>query len=157
MLSIFRRATSILSCSKLFNENTFYQAFRKDLAMCKHEVLIESPFITTKRVCQLIPDFQKAISRGVRITVNTRDPHEHEQPSDAFAVDAIAKLESVGVEFIYTGKHHRKLAVLDRSILWEGSLNILSQYDSCEIMRRIKSPELSRSMIQFIEIDKYLK
>lgn len=111
--------------------------------------------MTTRRTEYLLPVINRAARRGVRVVVNTRDPYET-SPYDAFAVDAIAELQSIGVEVFYTGKHHRKLAIFDRSILWEGSLNILSQNDSCEVMRRIKSHKLSEQMIQFIEIDKCL-
>lgn len=156
MLGFFRKSP-VPSASKLFNEKTFYKAFRKDLAKCKYEVVIESPFITGRRIESLLPLLHKAKKRGVKIVVNTRDPLLHEPPYDGFAIDAIAELETIGVEVIYTGNHHRKLAIFDRCILWEGSLNILSQYDSCEIMRRIQSSELSAEMIKFIKIGKYLE
>ena len=156
MLSFFRKSSSAPSASKLFNEKTFYQAFKKDLAQCKYEVIIESPFITGRRVESLLPMLRRAIERDVKVIVNTRDPLLHEPPYDGFAIDAIAELERVGGEVIYTGNHHRKLAIFDRRVLWKGSLNILSQYDSCEIMRRIESSELSKEMIGFIKIGRYL-
>lgn len=155
MLGFPRRSNGCISNSRLFNQNTFYKAFEKDLRSCKYEVIIESPFMTTKRVERLLPAFKDAVRQGVRIVVNTRDPYEI-TPYDAFAVDAIAELQSIGVEVLYTGKHHRKLAVFDRTILWEGSLNILSQYDSCEIMRRICSRSLSEEVINFTGINDYL-
>lgn len=152
MLGFFRRLSTAPSASRLFNEKTFYQAFEKDLTKCKYEAIIESPFMTTRRTEKLLPLFRKAIKRGVRIIVTTRDPYEHGPPYDGFAIDAIAELQSVGVGVVYIGKHHRKLAIFDRSILWEGSLNILSQSDSCEVMRRIESEQLATAMIHFIKI-----
>jgi hypothetical protein len=58
---------------------------------------------------------------------------------------------------LYTAGHHRKLAILDRSILWEGSLNILSQNSSSEIMRRIQSAELAWQMAHFTKLDAHLR
>ena len=55
---------------------------------------------------------------------------------------------------LYTVKHHRKLAIIDEEILWEGSLNILSQGDSCEIMRRTFSDSLALQMLHFTKLDK---
>lgn len=69
---------------------------------------------------------------------------------------AILKLQDIGATVFHTGGHHRKLAILDRRILYEGSLNILSQRDSCEIMRRIDSQQLAFEMIAFTKIDKYI-
>lgn len=43
------KATEQLS-SELFNEQTFYPAFLKDLNDCLYEAVIESPFITHRRL-----------------------------------------------------------------------------------------------------------
>jgi len=67
----------------------------------------------------------------------------------------IATLQDLGVLVLFTGGHHRKLAIIDRQITWEGSLNILSQTDSCEVMRRIESAELTKQMISFIGLEKW--
>ena len=40
--------------------------------------------------------------------------------------------------------------------LWEGSLNILSQNDSCEIMRRSVSSELVKQMADFVGASRYV-
>jgi len=144
-----------LISSQLFSDNDFYPAFQKDLQQCQHEVIIESPFMTQRRLTTLLPVLQKLKGRRVRIIVNTRDPlscDDGYMRDDALC--AISALQHMGVQILFTGKHHRKLAVLDRTILWEGSLNILSQNDSCEIMRRIVSAPLAWQMIRFIGIDK---
>lgn len=87
---------------------------------------------------------------GVRVTVNTRHPQEHEGYLRAEAEESITLLQSVGVEVLFTRGHHRKLAIFDRKILYAGSLNMLSQNDSSEIMRRLESEEFAWQMINFI-------
>ena len=61
-------------------------------------------------------------------------------------------MQEIGIKVFYTIKHHRKLAIIDEEILWEGSLNILSQGDSCEIMRRTVSSSLVYQMLCFIKL-----
>ena len=126
-----------LLTSTLYDENTFYDSFVRDLKRCQHEVIIESPFITSKRLDVLLPTLHKLKAKKVRITVNTRDPEEHDEYLRSESTKAISSLQHMGVHVIYTGGHHRKLAILDRNILYEGSLNILSQNNSCEVMRSI--------------------
>lgn len=65
-------------------------------------------------------------------------------------------MQEKDVLVLYTGKLHRKLAIIDNEIMWEGSLNILSQNDSCEIMRRIVSDVLARQTIEFVGIDRFM-
>ena len=64
-------------------------------------------------------------------------------------------MQELGVKVLYTVKHHRKIAVID-DVLWEGSLNIFSQNDSCEIMRRILSSTLAEEMLRFTDAAKYV-
>ncbi len=45
---------------------------------------------------------------------------------------------------------HRKLAVIDANIVWEGSLNILSQARSAEFMRRIVSFEIASQTLKIV-------
>ncbi|HEX6258549.1 MAG TPA: phospholipase D-like domain-containing protein [Candidatus Saccharimonadales bacterium] len=157
LLSRFLRTSNGLSSSLLYNEQTFYKAFMRDLSLCKDEAIIESPFITSNRIASLLPIFRKMRSRNIRIVVNTRHPSEHEQPYGDQAWAEIAQMQLIGIEVLFTGSHHRKLAIFDRQILWEGSLNILSQYDSCEIMRRIDSIKLAEHTLSFTKLTHYLK
>lgn len=159
MLNLFHRsATSAdLLSSKLYNQDSFYPAFLKDLAKCHSEVIIECPFITNRRLKTLLPILEKLKARKVRIAINTRDPRTHDGgrwQDDAH--EAISKLQHIGIQVLYTGNHHRKVAILDRNILYEGSLNILSQNDSSEVMRRIESTQLAWQMVRFIGIDRLL-
>lgn len=157
LLCRFKRQAPELITSRLYNEQTFYRAFERDLACCRNEAVIESPFLTTRRIHALLPMLRKMVTRGVRVTVNTKHPQEHEDYMRAEAEASIALLQNIGMEILFTGGHHRKLAIFDRAVLWEGSLNILSQNDSCEVMRRVESEECARQMINFTGLAKFLR
>ena len=146
-----------IHASKLYNENSFYPAFVKDLNMCKNELIIESPFITNRRLSSLLPVLKTLQAKKVRIVINTRDPIETDdeyQRNEAYR--AVSRLQHAGVRVLYTKGLHRKLAIIDRSVMYEGSLNILSQNDSAEIMRRISSRQLVDRMVTFIGLRRYI-
>ena len=157
MRKLFSRQIDIeaLHTSTLFDDSTFYKAFTVDMRYAKHRVYIESPFITKRRIEQLLPVFRGLRRRNIVITVNTRCPNEHEGIYIEQASESIEALQALGVTVLFTVKHHRKLAVID-DVLWEGSLNILSQNDSCEIMRRIVSTSLVHEMLRFTGAIKYV-
>ena len=139
--------------SALFDNNTFYKAFERDLRHARQSIIIESPFITRRRMEHLLPMFTKLRHKGVRIVVNTRNPEEHNEEYAVQAENAVAAMQNIGVKVLYTVKHHRKVAIIDVEILWEGSLNILSQGDSCEVMRRTVSGSLAWQMARFTKLD----
>jgi phosphatidylserine/phosphatidylglycerophosphate/cardiolipin synthase-like enzyme len=147
-----------LIASELHDEKSFYSAFLKDLECCQSEIIIESPYITASRMEVLHPVFEKLLENGIKIHIITRDPIEHE---DEYmrnqSTNEILRCTELGMNIIMlNGFHHRKLAMIDRNILWEGSLNILSQTRSLEIMRRMENKELTEQMLRFLSISDYL-
>ena len=142
--------------SKLYDQDTFWRSFEKDLNRAQNQVIIESPFITSRRIDVMMPIFEKLRRRGVQIIINTRNPIEHDGIYQQQAEDAITRLQDLGATVLYTVGHHRKLAIIDVESIWEGSLNILSFNDSCEIMRRTTSSDEAKLLINFIKLDKYI-
>jgi phosphatidylserine/phosphatidylglycerophosphate/cardiolipin synthase-like enzyme len=143
--------------SALHDEKTFYKAFLKDLEQCQKEVIIESPFITLERMKTLWPTLKRLYAKGVKIFIITRDPQEHTEGYERQSESEIEALEALGIQVLLcTGNHHRKLAILDRNILWEGSLNILSQIHSREIMRRLEGGGFAVDMFKFLKFGRYI-
>ena len=143
--------------TKLYDEGSFYPAFQKDLNKCSAELLIESPFVTSRRVSALLPALQKLKSRRVKVALITRDPFDNDHElSRIDALKAISQLQKIGVQVVFSEGLHRKIAILDRKILYEGSLNIFSQSKSQEIMRRFESAKACWQMIGFVKLDRLL-
>ncbi len=92
----------------------------------------------------------------MQVFVITKAPHEHDKDMAVQSEKGIQYFEAIGVQvLLIKGGHHRKLAMIDRKILWEGSLNILSQVKSREHMRRTESKKLTEEAFQFHNFDKF--
>lgn len=143
--------------STLHDEKTFYKAFLRDLDRATEEIIIESPFITSSRMKMLWPSLRNAYSKGVKVYIITRDPHDHSDSYEVQSESEIEACEALGIQVLLCiGNHHRKLAIIDRSILWEGSLNILSQIHSREIMRRLEGGGFAVDMFNFLNFGRYI-
>lgn len=154
MLSnILDRIQTSIPPSKLYDEGTFYRAFVKDINKCMSELIIESAYMTTRRVSYLLPHLKDLKKKRVRVVVNTRNPEEHDIYLRDESRKCLALLLEIGVQVIFSESLHRKTAIVDRQILWEGSLNILSQNDTQEVMRRTESMQLGWQMIRFSRLD----
>lgn len=150
-------SSASFTTSRLYDEKSFYTAFLDDLMSCKEEVIIESPFITSERMKTFHHVFMKLLENDVKIYILTRDPEEHDKGMAAQSEAIIQWCEAIGIQVLLClGNHHRKLAILDRKILWEGSLNILSQQHSREIMRRIEGQKIAMEMFRFLKLAEFL-
>lgn len=143
--------------TSLHDEKTFYPHFLSDLEQSQSEVIIESPFITIARTKTFWPVFRRLVTRGVKVYIVTRNPREHTDGYEDQSEVEIQEFEAVGIQVLMcTGNHHRKLAIIDRNILWEGSLNILSQAKSREFMRRLEDGGFAVDLFNFIGYEKYM-
>lgn len=138
--------------TSLHNEQTFYRAFSKDIKRANNFVVMKSPYITNRRASEFVDLLKKARS-GLRVEVYTRNPYHHDGILIDEALRGIQVLKNAGVKVVTCDDmRHRKIAVIDGRILWEGSLNMLSQNGSREIMRRTNSEVWASQMLQFTGI-----
>jgi hypothetical protein len=123
------------------NEVEFWQMFPKDLAGAKSEVLIFSPFVSSRRVDTLLQHFNRLISKGVKIHIYVRPA------TRGYSKRGIEALKRTGAKISYRDKMHHKAAIIDRAFCWEGSLNILQHWDSHEQMTRHTDAEYIKSLL----------
>jgi hypothetical protein len=121
------------------------------MEVCRREVLIESPFVAEKRIRTMSRTLSNLVTKGVRVTIHTRHPNDLDVDRRLQAWETIFHLDALGAQLhMISGNHHLKLAVIDGKVLWEGSLNILSQSNSREIMRRTQSNAMAGQVLSFL-------
>ncbi len=141
----------------LFNEKSFYQAFVKDMLAAKKEVVIYSPFVSKFRSEFFRRTLIELRKRNIPVFIFTRPLEEHDYFMKAEISCALKDYEESGAYITYLpGFVHEKLAIIDREILWEGSLNILSQRQSREMMRRISDEILVQETMSYLGLNKKL-
>ena len=143
--------------SLLFNEKTFYHVFVKDMLEAEREVIIYSPFVSKFRSDFFRKTMEKLKRRNVNVFIFTRPLEEHDLLMRSEITCALREYEEAGASIFYLEGHiHEKVAIIDRKILWEGSLNILSQRTSREIMRRIPYEDSALEIIKYLGLGKKL-
>lgn len=158
-MSLFQRSKvrpqPIPKCAEsiLADEKSFYHIFTQDLLEAKHEVIIDSPFITIPRLRSLKLVFELLIKRGAEVFIVTKYPKEHDEFMSEQAEAGIRYFETLGGQVLLCEGHHRKLAIIDRNIVWKGSLNILSQTHSREFMEREENKEKAQTLFKFLKYD----
>ena len=142
----------------IYNERTFYSAFTKDMLKAKKEVIIYSPFITKYRADFFRKTFVRLRIKNIKLFIFTRPIGEHEEYVQEEARAATQIYESLGARVVFLeGSIHEKVAVIDKKILWAGSMNILSQRSSRELMTRTEDETLTAQFISHLDLDGNLK
>jgi KaiC/GvpD/RAD55 family RecA-like ATPase len=136
----------------LYTEKNFWARFFQDLKIVKELLIILSPFVTIRRSTVLMDYFRSLRHRGVEIRIYTRPKNQQIGDLANQANIVIEQLQSIGAKVIERRGMHQKVAILDNTIAWEGSLNILSHRDSGEHMRRFESSSAIEEIIRSLEL-----
>ncbi|MGW6498898.1 AAA domain-containing protein [Nonomuraea angiospora] len=102
-----------------------------DLARAQRAIDIYCAFLDPVPVRRWLGHLAPRIGAGVRVTVNTRD---QARP------DLVRELESAGCQVVRRERMHEKVLIIDETILWHGSLNLLANVGPTDLMMRITDP-----------------
>ncbi len=138
---------------QVFDHRNFYEKLDYDIRLARFLVIIQSPFMTLRRVSSLKPVLSACVARGVRVCVFTQsvdsnyiNEEERLQKIDAFE-RVSNRLLSIGVHVNAVPKIHEKLVIIDEYVFWEGSLNPLSYRDTFERMTRWQCAQKVRNVM----------
>lgn len=143
--------------STLHNESTFYHSFVKDMLSAKKEVIIYSPYVAKFRTDFLKPTIEKLRDHNIEVFIFTRPVEEYDNIIQPQIECVLKRFEEMGVSVFYPGRYiHEKVAIIDREILWEGSLNILSHRASNEMMRRTSNGDSAMQVLHYLRLNNKL-
>jgi hypothetical protein len=132
-----------------FKAPDFYAEFESDIVNAKENISIVSAFVTARRVRMLEENLRAAAERGVTIRVLTKPANDQfdETGLRSSSSEGIKILKNLGARVEFNPETHEKIAVIDNSIVWHGSLNIFSQRESSESMMRFIGEKTARQLL----------
>ena len=138
------------SISRIFDNTNFLELFITDINSAVNNVLIVSPFVSKRTVSKLLPLIDA--SKG-NITLLTRAIDDYRNDINKKRVEACLNLlKAAGFKLLFKSMIHQKFAVLDRRIIWYGSINFLSFGSSEESVMRLESSGIAGELIDSLEI-----
>ncbi len=137
----------------LYTEKNFWAQFFLDLKTVKERLILLSPFLSVRRSSPFMDYFQAMRSRGIEIRIYTKPRNQQIGEMANQAEIVIRQLSAIGAKVIERHKMHQKVAILDNTIAWEGSLNILSHLDTEEHMRRFVGPSIIEELVRNLELE----
>lgn len=137
----------------IFNKNSFFSIYLQDIGVASKSVLIVSPFITKKRIIQLLDHFKLLNNEHVKITIITRPEEDYKKDQRNKINELFTMLDTEGINLLLKSKIHQKFAVIDHQITWYGSINLLSFGHSEESIMRLESSSIACELEESVKIE----
>jgi hypothetical protein len=131
----------------IFNQSTFDAAIEADLSNAKESIIIFSGFVTPSRVAKLGDLLRMKTIGGVKIRCVTRPPKLNGSMDLKRSKEALDDLEGLNCVVDCRARIHEKIVLIDKRIVWHGSLNVLSHtHLTDESMTRVVNSGLAAAV-----------
>ena len=134
----------------IFDNRSFFSVYTNDIENASKQILIVSPFVTEKRASQMMPYFGVLLKKQITITIITRPAEDFKNERQPILRGIFERLADAGVTVIFKSLIHQKFAVIDRKIVWYGSINLLSFGVSQESMMRLISGGIAQELMRSV-------
>lgn len=137
----------------VYTQANFYPQFRQDIQEALSSVIICSPFLTLERAGDFVDMFRFLVSQQKEVVIVTKPPRAQGSFLSDEIQSVIQSLRAIGVKIIERPKVHEKIAIIDGTIVWDGSLNILSHTKrTTESMIRFRDSNLAVELARLHEL-----
>ena len=126
----------------IFERNSYEVAFQNDLAKAKHSVVIAVPKVKFKYKPAIISTLTKLLHDGVAMVV-----HVKEEGADEM------ELANAGMDVICSKELTLQCAIIDKAIVWYGSINFFGYNSETNNVMRIADHRIANEMIEILYSD----
>ena len=137
----------------IFDSETYDKVYEKDLLEANKEIIISSPGINVVKVKRLTALLKAKQESGVSITVITLSPESYPESRVSKTKELIEILRGVGIDVKEKETMHEHFAIIDREIVWYGSMNLLSKEKEEDNLMRVVSEEIAVELMEIVVAD----
>ena len=126
----------------IYDGLNFVSPFVSDLSQCKRSVVISCPKVKIGRQIQIAERLIDLATNGMEVVLYTKEENE----------DTL-RLQHQGISVIIISHLSLHAAIIDKSTIWYGSVNILGYRSAEDNLIRFKNPEIAMSLFETFHKD----
>ena len=135
--------------NSIFDSQNYFDVFEKDVVSASRSIVISSPSFSFKKVNWLCAESVHLQLRGVSVVVLTLDPEDYPEDGRDQHKSHIEHLISSGVNVIPRHKYRERFAIIDKSLVWYGSMTLLSNEKEDDSLMRINNSAVAEELLEF--------
>ena len=121
----------------IYDGLSFVSPFVSDLSQCKRSVVISCPKVRIGRQAQIAERLIDMTANGIEVVLCTKEEN-----------DDTLRLQHQGIRIVIINHLSLHVAIIDKSTIWYGSVNILGFHSIEDNLIRFKNPEIATSLLE---------
>ncbi len=123
----------------IYDGLNFVSPFVSDLSQCKRSVAISCPKVRIGRQTQITERLIDLAANGIEVILYTKEEN-----------DETLRLQHQGISVITIQHLSLHAAIIDKSTIWYGSVNILGYHSVEDNLIRFRNPEIATNLLESI-------
>ncbi len=132
----------------IFDIDNYGVVYRQDLSGASKEIVISSPGLRRDKVHQMIELLGNRQEEGVLVTIVTWHPDTYKFGSSEARMNLMEELRQAGFQVRLVDDSCEHYTIIDREIVWYGSVNFLSKEDAEDNLMRVCSGKIAEELLE---------
>lgn len=132
----------------IFDIDTYQSPYHEDLLHAQKEIIVCSPSLRRRKVDEFLRFIQPVQERGVTVTVITWQTDADRYGSSDARASILEKLRTSGIDLRTMESLSEHFAIIDKNIVWYGSLNFLGKEDVEDSLMRVENPNATEELLE---------
>lgn len=132
----------------IYDIEPYRDVYVEDLCRAKNSIVISSPSLNSNKVNALIANVEDVMAHGAKVTVVTWHPDVYGYGKSDARMALLERLRQNGIQVELVEDTCEHFAIIDDSVVWYGSVNLLGKEDVEDNIMRILSPEIAVELLE---------
>ena len=132
----------------IYDFESYIEVYKKDLESANKEIIISSPGINKNKIETMIDIWRNVQERGTKVIVLTLSPEKYPKERIEATAQLIQTMKNNGVLVEIRQQMHEHYAIIDREVVWYGSMNLLSREREDDNLMRIRNAEIAGELLE---------
>ncbi len=132
----------------IYDFESYFAIYKQDLDSADNEIVISSPGINRNKIDTMMDVWKNVQERGVKVIVLTLDPERYPKERIEATAQLVQTMKNNGVLVELRQQMHEHYAIIDRDVVWYGSMNLLSREKEEDNLMRIRDKEIAGELLK---------
>lgn len=134
--------------NSIFDYESYLEPYLNDLRSATQEVYVSSPTLSKDTVDRFIDAISERLLHGVKVHVITYEVHNINYGDANYWLQLQKHLADQGIMLHFVNENCQRYCIIDKEIVWYGSLNFLGKADIEDNLMRIESGSVASELLE---------
>ncbi|MCD8225428.1 MAG: DEAD/DEAH box helicase family protein [Clostridiales bacterium] len=132
----------------IYDAETYYDRYQQDLRAARTEIILSSPVISGKKVDELIGLLQEKQLNGLKVIIVTWKPDMYGYGDSVYWMELQERMRNAGFEMNLVEDYCTHYCIIDRELVWYGSMNFLGKEDAEDNLMRVSDRGIASELLE---------